>query len=294
MCRRRLTPREILRQRALPLSSRPTGGSGKARLLIGLVIAAFALFSYFKSSVYNPVTGEKQHISITKDQEIALGLQAAPEMAHQFGGLHPDQKAQEIVDVVGKKLVAESSASQTKYPFEFHLLADGQTVNAFALPGGQIFITAGLLKRLETEGQLAGVLGHEIGHVVARHGAEHIAKQELTQGLTGALVLSTYDPSDPSSQGTAQIAMVLGQLVNMKFGREDELESDSLGVRFMSESGYDPRALIGVMKILEEATGGARQPEFFSTHPNPENRIERIQEAIQKQFPEGVSVGLTP
>ncbi len=294
MCRRRLTTREILSQRALPLSTRPTGRSGKARLLIGLLVAAFALFSYFRSSVYNPVTGEKQHINITEDQEIALGLQAAPEMAQQYGGLHPDQKAREIVDAVGKKLVAESKASQTNYPFEFHLLADDQIVNAFALPGGQVFITAGLFKRLETEGQLAGVLGHEIGHVVARHSAQHIAKQELTQGLTGALVLSTYDPSNPSSQGTAQIAMVVGQLINMKFGRDDELQSDQLGVRIMSEAGYDPRALLGVMKVLEEAAGSARQPEFFSTHPNPENRIERIQEAIQKQFPNGVPSGLIP
>ena len=292
MYRRRLSPREILSQRAMPLSSRPAGRSIKVRLLICLVIAAFALFSYFSSSVYNPVTGEKQHINITEDQEIALGLQAAPQMAEQFGGLHPDQQAQAIVDAVGKNLVASSDASKTNYPFEFHLLTDGETVNAFALPGGQIFITAGLYKRLQTEGQLAGVLGHEIGHVVARHGAERIAKQQLTEGLTGALVLSTYDPSNPSTQQTAQVAMVIGQLVNMKFGREDELQSDRLGVRFISQAGYDPRALISVMKILEEASGGARQPEFFSTHPNPENRIEMIQQAIQEQFPNGLPGGL--
>jgi predicted Zn-dependent protease len=88
--------------------------------------------------------------------------------------------------------------------------------------------------------------------------------------------------------------MVIGQLVNMKFGREDELESDQLGVRFISEAGYDPRALIGVMQILEEASGGGRTPEFFSTHPNPENRVARIEEAIQQQFPNGVPEGLKP
>jgi predicted Zn-dependent protease len=195
---------------------------------------------------------------------------------------------------VGKKLVTNSAASQTNYPFEFHLLADDQTVNAFALPGGPVFITAALFKRLETEGQLAGVLGHEIGHVVARHSAQRIAKQELTQGLTGALVMSTYDPNDPSSQRTAQVAMLVGNLVNMKYGREDELQSDTLGVRFMSDAGYDPRALIGVMRILEEASGGGGQPEFFSTHPNPENRIGQIQQAIQENFPNGVPEGLTP
>ncbi|MDZ7266472.1 MAG: M48 family metalloprotease [candidate division KSB1 bacterium] len=264
------------------------------RLLIGLVMAAFALFSYFRSSVYNPVTGEQQHINITAEQEIALGLQSAPQMAAQFGGLHPDQRAQALVDAVGQRLVQSSAAAQTPYPFEFSLLADEQTVNAFALPGGPIFITAALFERLQTEGQLAGVLGHEIGHVVARHSAEHIAKQQLTQGLTGALVLSTYDPDNPGSRQTAQIARVVGQLLNMKYGREDELESDRLGVRFLADAGYDPRALIGVMQILAEAGAGARQPEFFSTHPNPENRIAQIEAAIQERFPQGVPEGLRP
>lgn len=198
MSRQRPSTREILSQRAFPSSTRPRGGSGKARLLIGLVMALFALFSYFMSSVYNPITGEKQYINTTEEQEIALGLQAAPQMTAEYGGEHPDQRAQAIVDAVGKKLVANSAAAQTNYPFEFHLLADEQTVNGFALPGGPVFITAGLFKRLETEGQLAGVLGHEIGHVVARHSAQRIAKQELTQGLTGALVMSTYDPNDPT------------------------------------------------------------------------------------------------
>jgi len=294
MSRPRQSTREVLSQRAFPSSNRPRGGSGKARLLIGVAMALFALFSYFTSSVYNPITGEKQHINITEEQEIALGLQAAPQMAAEYGGLHTDQQAQAIVDAVGKKLVTNSAASQTKYPFEFHLLADDQTVNAFALPGGPVFITAALFKRLETEGQLAGVLGHEIGHVVARHSAQRIAKQELTQGLTGALVMSTYDPNDPSSQRTAQVAILVGSLVNMKYGREDELQSDTLGVRFMSDAGYDPRALIGVMRILEEASGGGGQPEFFSTHPNPENRIGQIQQAIQENFPNGVPEGLTP
>ncbi len=279
-------------QRAFPAAGRSGGGFAKGRLLVGLIMAGFALFSYFRSSVYNPITGEKQHVSISEEQEIALGLQAAPEMAQQYGGLHPDEQAQAMVDRVGESLVRNSAAAQTTYPFEFHLLADPQTVNAFALPGGPVFITAALYSRLQTEAQLAGVLGHEIGHVVARHGAQRIAQQELTQGLSGAVVMATYDPNNPGSQRTAMIAMMIGNLINMKYGREDELQSDRLGVRFMAEAGYDPRALIGVMKILEEASGGARQPEFFSTHPNPENRIARIEEAIQEEFPNGLPEGL--
>lgn len=286
--------RQTLRQRAFPRPSRPRGKSGKARLLIALVMAGFALFSYLKSSSFNPVTGEKQYINITTDQEIALGLQAAPQMAQQHGGLHPDEQAQAAVDRIGQQLVDASIASKTPYLFDFHLLADQRTVNAFALPGGQVFITAALYQRLETEGQLAGVLGHEIGHVVARHSAQRIAKQQLTQGLSGAVVLASYDPNNPSTQGTAQIAMVLGQLINMKYGRGDELESDQLGVRFMSDAGYDPRSLEGVMRILAEASGARSQPEFFSTHPNPDNRIARIREAVAERFPQGVPGDLIP
>src|ERR671917_1370458 len=112
-------------------------------------------------------------------------------------------------------MVSRSAAGQSPYRFEFHVLDDPQTINAFALPGGQVFITEGLLKRLTTDGQVAGVLGHEIAHVIARHGAEHIAKQQLTQGLTGAAVLATYDPNNPSTQGGAAVAALIGQLVTM-------------------------------------------------------------------------------
>jgi len=291
---RRQINSEQVYQRAFPASGSGSGGFSKTRLIIGLALAAFALISYFSSSEYNPVVGEKQHINITTQQEIALGMQSAPEMASQYGGLHPDANARAQVETVGKEVVAKSAAAQSGYPFEFYLLADEQTLNAFALPGGPVFITAGLYKALQTEGQLAGVLGHEIGHVVARHSAQQIAQQELTQGLTGAVVMSTYDPADASSQGTAQIAAVIANLVNMKYSRGDELQSDRLGVRFMAEAGYDPTALIGVMQILDAASGGNRPPEFYSTHPNPENRVAEINKAIQAQFPGGVPSGLKP
>jgi predicted Zn-dependent protease len=264
------------------------GSSLMMRLIIGAVIAAISLVTYFSAQQFNPVTEETQHIDMTVEQEIALGFQAAPEMAAEYGGLDPDQNAQALVDGVGRALVTQTEAGGTPYQFEFYLLADPQTINAFALPGGPVFITRGLLDRLETEGQLAGVLAHEVGHVVARHSAEHIAKARLTEGLTGAAVIAVYDPNDPSSQQTAQVALLIGQLVNLKFGRDDELESDRLGVQFMSETGYDPRAMIRVMQILASASEGARPPEFFSTHPDPDNRIARIEAAIAEQFPNGV------
>lgn len=266
---------------------------GGGRILIALAIAAVALISYFGSRSFNEITGETQYVGISKDQEIALGLQAAPQMAQQHGGLHPDQDAQARVDTICATLVNQSAARDSDYPFECHLLADRETINAFALPGGQVFITAALYQRLESDGQLAGVLAHEIGHVIGRHGAERIAKAQLTEGLTGAVVIAASDPENPQrGQYAAQMAILIGQLVNMRYGREDELESDRLGVRFMADAGYDPRALIRVMEVLEASSQGARPPEFFSTHPNPENRIENIQQAIAAEFPNGVPAHL--
>ncbi len=214
-----------------PQTSRGRGCAiPSSRLLIALVIAGISLFSYFSTQSTNPTTGEVQHVSITPDQEIAMGLQAAPEMAAEFGGLDPSQQDQGVVSQVGQNIVASSPAGQTPYEYDFHLLADPETVNAFALPGGQVFITRALYNLLTTEGELAGVLGHEIGHVVARHSAEQIAKTQLTQGLTGAAVIAAYDPNNPSSAQTAQMAVLVGQLINLRYGRQDELEADFLGV----------------------------------------------------------------
>lgn len=254
-------------------------------LIIALVMAGFALFKYYGQSSVNEITGETQHISMSPEQEIAMGLQSAPEMAQEFGGLSRDQQATAIVKQVGRDIVQNSAAASTPYQYEFHLLADPQTINAFALPGGQIFITEALLYQLTSDGKtldkdmLAGVLGHEVGHVVARHSAEKLAQMELAQGLTGAVTMATYDPSNPNS---AYIAQAVSNMIQLKYGRDQELQSDNLGVRFMIESGYNPEDLIGVMEVLKRAAGPNRTPEFQSTHPDPENRAERIREAIEQ------------
>ena len=197
-------------------------------------------------------------------------------MMAQHGGLHPDNRLQAFVDMVGQKLVNNTIAKQTPYSFDFHLLADNKTINAFALPGGQIFITYALYNKLSTEDELAGILGHEIGHVIARHSAERLSKQELTQGILSGVAVGT------ESQSTTQMAALVANVINMKYGRDDELESDELGVKFMIKAGYNPEALISVMKILKKASGSSSVPEFQSTHPDPENRIAKINEAIKK------------
>lgn len=265
------------------------------RILIALVIAGISVFGYFASSEFNPITEETQQVALSQDQEIAMGLEAAPEMAQMHGGLDPDQEVQYYLDEICSRLINNSEAQNTEWPFECHLLADTQTINAFALPGGQLFITAALYDLLETEGQLAGIMAHEIGHVVARHAAEQLAEQQLAQGLSGAAVIAAYDPENPNSGlSTQQMAALISNLVTLKYGRGDELQSDQLGIQFMAEAGYDPRAMVGVMEILAAASGPRSQPEFFSTHPNPDNRIERIWEAIESTYPDGVPSGLDP
>jgi len=247
--------------------------SWKIRLAIGAIIVAFALFKKCANTQENPYTGTSQVISMDPEQEIAIGLQSAPRMAQEYGGLYQDARAQSYVDMVGQKLVTNSVASNSPYQYDFHLLADPQTINAFALPGGQIFITYALYSQLQNEDQLAGVLGHEIGHVLGRHSAERIAESEFWQTV-----------SQGASVGADAGGLVagIGQNVLLGNGRGDELESDDLGVRFMIKSGYDPYQMIGVMEILKAAAGPSRVPEFQSTHPDPDNRMEKIRESIKK------------
>ena len=248
-------------------------GSWKIRILIGLAIVAFAFFRKCANTEENPYTGKEQAIALSTEEEIAIGIQSAPQMAQEYGGLYQDERMQSYVDMVGKKLVDNSVARNTPYQYDFHLLADPNTINAFALPGGQIFITYALFSKLENEDQLAGVLGHEVGHVLGRHSAERIANSEFWQTLAqGASV----------GADAGGLIAGIGQNILLGNGRGDELESDDLGVRFMIKAGYEPREMIGVMKILKDAAGPSRAPEFQSTHPDPDNRIQHIEESIEK------------
>jgi predicted Zn-dependent protease len=269
----------------------------KVRLIIALVLVAFAFLSYYgRPGDENQVTGETQRVAFGEEaDEIQMGLQATPQMAAQFGGEDPDPRAQQLVKQVGEELLQalddslEPGGRHNPYRenFNFTLLGDRQTVNAFALPGGQVFITRALVDQLETPGQLAGVLAHEIGHVIERHGNQQMAQQQFFQGLAAAGGVAG------GSQQSAQVASQVAQVAQMSYGREDELESDEWGVRLTTLAGYDPRAMLGVMKILDRASQGPKPPEFLSTHPTSPHRIAKIEELIKKEFPNGVPAGLT-
>jgi beta-barrel assembly-enhancing protease len=258
------------------------GGRGSG-LLIALLIAAVGFFMFFMNSEKNPITGQKQYVSISPEQEIRLGIQAAPQMAAQMGGSIPlsDPRAQ-LVQKIGNEIIEKSNAHKGPWKFRFHLLADPKTINAFALPGGQIFITLGLFNQLQTEAQLAGVLAHETGHVIQRHSAQQMAKSQLGQLLVLATGIGLSDPSNPnSSRQSAMVASVVNQITQLRYGRKDELEADQWGLRLMTDAGYTPKAMIEVMKILEKAAPGGHQPEMLLTHPYPQKRTEKIEEYIK-------------
>ena len=270
------------------------GGSLKLRLIIGVIVALFAVGGYFFGTSENPFTGEEQRVGLNEQEELRFGLAAVPEMKQQFGGASQDAQAQAQVERVGRALLDaaykhyEVNPGDVAYEFSFTLLDDDELVNAFALPGGPTFITEALYKQIETEGQLAGVMGHEIGHVIHRHGAERMAKQQLQQGLTGAAVMASGDYT------AGRVAQMVGNFVMMSYGRDDELQCDREGIILMAEAGYDPRSIIGVMQILKAASGGKSGPEWASTHPDPENRVEKIKATIDELFPNGVPDHLKP
>ena len=278
-----------------------SGYRGASRLPLGrligaAVIALIGLVIYMRQTQVNPVTGEKQHVAMSVDQEMALGLQAAPEMASKMGGdVRPGEDPHAtLVDEVGRRIVRNSDAKKSPYVdnFHFHLLRDPKTVNAFALPGGQVFITEGLLNRLENEAQVAGVLGHEIGHVIARHSAQQMAKGQLGQILSVAVGVGA-DNDQGRGRNAQLVAAMVNQMTQLHYSREDESEADHYGLKYMAEAGYDPGAMLAVMKILKEASGGQHPPEFLATHPLPETRLEQIQAELQKDYPQGIPSNLT-
>ena len=278
-----------------PRQSRGSNFSGlKLRLLIAAAIVLFSVVSYFTKGQTNPITGEVQRVSENVNEEIMMGIQAAPQM----GQPSRDFQSTTVVQNVGARLVntleqvLRAKGIDNPYPFDFHLLSDRNTVNAFALPGGQVFITEALFHHLKQEarddyeGCIAGVLGHEIGHVLERHGSQRMAKGGLIQGIVGAAGVAG------GGQQSASMASYIGNIVNMKYGRADELESDRWGIELMMLAGYSPEHLMTVMDVLEKTSGGGGGPEFMSTHPRPANRREYIQSIIQEKFPNGLPPGL--
>lgn len=236
----------------------------------------------------NPATGQRILTLLPRSEEIRIGAEAAPQFTAEFGGATPSPRLQDYVTRIGREMAAQTEADYPTLPWEFTLL-DSDTINAFALPGGKVFISRGLAERMTNEAQLAGVIGHEIGHVTARHSNQRISSTAVFNLIVAGAAISVAVADDDSDyRRYGQIAvpalMIGGNLVLLKFGRDEELQADMLGVRYMTRVGYDPRGAREVMELLQSLSGGPRQPEFLSTHPDPAARIAQIQRLIQGEY----------
>ncbi len=217
----------------------------------------------------NPVTGKRELSLVSESQEIQIGQEGAQSVVNTIG-LYADSSLQAYINRLGQSMASASERPQL--PWSFAVVNDA-TVNAFALPGGSIFVTRGILAYFNSEAELMSVLGHEIGHVTAKHSVNQISKAQIAQlGLGVGMVLT------PNLDVVHQVAGSGLQVLFLKFGRDDEAQSDELGFRYMVEAGYDPRGATDMFEMLGRLSGGGRLPEWQSTHPDPENRAAKSAE----------------
>lgn len=226
----------------------------------------------------NPATGQRQVSLIGEQQEIEMGRQADKEIVASMG-LYQDQDVQAYVQQLGRKLSADSERPNLPWTFR---VVDDPVVNAFALPGGFIYVTRGLMSHLTSEAELASVIGHEIGHVTGRHSVERLSKAQLAQiGLIAGMIL------EPRIQNYADLANTGLGLLFLKYSRDDEREADDLGLRYVYRENYDPREMAEVFRVLRAASQlegqqGGRIPGWLQTHPTPDERIARVTERVKE------------
>lgn len=234
--------------------------------------AAMMLLMYmlFSSCAKNPVTGKTDFMLMSKEQEVAMGQQSDPEVISYFG-LYEDPAMQKFINEKGQQMASISHRPDLKYEFK---IVDSPVVNAFAIPGGYVYFTRGIMAHFNNEAEFAGVLGHEIGHITARHSAKQYSQAQLAQiGLVAGSVISPQfaQVADVASQGV--------QLLFLKFGRDAESQSDKLGVQYSTKIGYDSKEMAGFFSTLDRLSaqsGGEEVPTFLSTHPDPADRERKV------------------
>jgi len=227
----------------------------------------------------NPATGERELIIISQEQEIALGVEAAPQFEAEFGGKVANDSLQAYVRQVGQSV---ADVAERKMPYEFGLL-DSNVPNAFALPGGKVYITSGLMAAMTGERQLAAVLGHEVGHVAALHNVKGLQRQLGAQVLAE---LAAEAIGGKSGQAAEAAAKIVGGVINLRYSREDEYQADDLGIRYMTKASYSPWGMVELLTTLETMSESGGTPEFFRTHPLTDKRIERARSKVQDEHGE--------
>jgi predicted Zn-dependent protease len=225
----------------------------------------------------NPATGKKEFNLMSEAQEIQMGREADAQVRQEMG-IYKDAALQQYVNTIGQQLARVSDRPNLEWHFA---VVDQPAVNAFALPGGFVYITRGILPFLQNEAQLAGVLGHEIGHVTARHSASQYSK--ATGASVGLALLGIFVPEAQQLQGAAETAL---SLLFLKYGRDDELEADRLGAGYEAKGGWDPHALAGMLTTLgrlDQASGSRKGvPNWLSTHPTPADRVQKVNAIVQQ------------
>jgi len=222
----------------------------------------------------NPITGEDELMLFGEQQDFEIGRKYAPEVEKQMGGRIDNDALQNYMNTVGQKTAAVSH----RRSWEYHFTAlEHDSLNAFALPGGYIFLTKGMLKELTTEAQLSAILGHEVAHIVARDTAALMSRQ------IGMDLLLAAAASQTKSQGVVTAAQLATQILGLKFTREDERVADLAGLGYMVRAGYNPNEMVETMQMLERKNT-VRPIEFFSTHPSPQNRMTYLRARIEARY----------
>lgn len=244
------------------------------KYLIKSFIYSFILL-FIVSCAVNPVTGKREFMLLTEEDEIQLGKQTDPQIVQTYG-VYQDEQLTEYVDNMGQKMGKLSHRPQLNYEFK---IMDSPVINAFAVPGGFVYFTRGIMAYLNSEAELAGVMGHEIGHITARHSAKQYSKAQLAQlGLgVGSILSETF------AQYAGLAAQGIGILF-LKFSRDNERQADNLGVEYSSKAGYDAGEMSNFFVTLNRmhGDGGGSLPGFLSTHPNPDDRVGAIQRRAQQ------------
>lgn len=245
------------------------------KLLIISCLATVLSFS-LSNCARNPVTGKKQVVLMSEEQEIAMGKEADPQIIAQFG-LYEDTALQNFINVKGKQMAAISHRPKLEYGFR---VLDSEVLNAFAVPGGYVYFTRGIMAHFNSEADFAGVLGHEIGHITHRHSVAQQRNQILGQlGIIAGIIIS------PDLARFAEVASTGLQLLFLKYSRDAEREADELGVEYSSKIGYDAQQMANFFTTLERKSTGsasAELPEFLSTHPNPGDRNATVSSLAAK------------
>jgi predicted Zn-dependent protease len=239
------------------------------RSIIGAVAAILAVAGCAR----NPVTGERELSLISQSQEISMGQEAAKEVVASIGAVQ-DQALQSYVSALGMNIARNSE--RPSLPWSYTVIED-PAVNAFALPGGPVFVTRGILAHMNSEAELVSVLGHETGHITAKHSVSQISKQQLAQiGLVATVLVK------PELAQFGDLAMEGLGLMFLKFSRDDETQADELGFKYMVKAGYDPHEMAKMFQTLQRLSGEGegRIPEWQSTHPDPGNRVAKTTQRI--------------